>query len=119
MLLNVLPPTPHLYAFEYGRRPGKGVLLKIFFVLKERLNEWKQDLVKEKNRLDLEREQLKQDRASLRADEQQLESLALNVKQRSQEISDITNVRAASIHLSCNRHSPGYGLPLFFSLFFV
>ena len=91
----------------------------IFFVLKERLNEWKQDLVKEKNRLDLEREQLKEDRASLRADEQQLESLALNVKQRSQEISDITNVRAASIHLSCNRHSPGYGLPLFFSLFFV
>ena len=63
---------------------------------KERLNEWQQDLQKEKSRLEAERLQLRQDRETLRADEQQLENLALNVKQRSQEVSEITNVSSAT-----------------------
>ena len=63
---------------------------------KERLNEWQQDLQKEKSRLEAERLQLRQDRDTLRADEQQLENLALNVKQRSQEVSEITNVSTAT-----------------------
>ena len=58
----------------------------------ERLNELRQDFAREKGRLEEERTRVKQERDMLRVEEQKLESLALAVKERSQEMQDMVSV---------------------------
>ena len=57
-------------------------------LLQERLSEFRQDLNREKARLEDERKQLQQDRERMRAEEERLERQALDVKQQTHNMND-------------------------------
>ena len=69
--------------------------LACVFALQERLNELRQELTREKTRVEEERRRVQEERDKLRLEEQRLERQALDVKQQTHDMNDTIMVSAA------------------------